>query len=89
MDHLEFQAKTDRELLLLAAAKINDIDIKIDSVCVTIVKHSEELDEVGNRVTIIEEQIHSNKKILWGIVGGIIAIVSGVVTVVLKHIGLS
>ncbi len=52
MTKLELEAKSDRELLLLTASKVNDVDEKLDKLC--------------EKVTGQETRITENTLILWG-----------------------
>ena len=69
-DVINVEAKSDRELLIIVANKVNQIDDKLDHVCLDVKKQGEEAEVLGNKVGVLEERVDNQRWINRGIVGG-------------------
>ena len=87
-DQLEFEAKNDRELLLLAASKLNVIDEKLDSICGIVNEHNDKFNTLSEEICEVRTHSKNNRSLivaLWFIIsGGVITLV----TTILKRWGL-
>ena len=84
MPSIDFEAKTDRELLIMTAQACNAIDKRLAELNGTVRQHSERLTKLETKARIECEAIKENKSLTRiftyiGIIAAIIGIIIGVV----------
>jgi len=86
MDKIHYEAKTDRELLLITVEEVNNLSEKLDSVCGIMEAYDKMFEKQQAEISANENKIKNINTMLKGVVAGIVAIASTVVGFLLNHI---
>ena len=89
MEHIEFETKSDRELLILVAQKTNDIVNHLATLNESVAKHSTEIASIKAQMRGgCDDKPH--RQILkdnWQLISGIVALLLGVLFALGKSCG--
>ena len=78
-DGINIEAKSDRELLIMAISKINEMDEKLDGVCGNIVDHDDKINNLEPKLKVLEDRADTQKSINFSILIVGIAFISNAI----------
>jgi len=93
IDHINIEAKTDRELLIMAVSnlnslsqKVDDLDEKVDAACGMVNDNKEEIEALNIRVAVVEDRVNLQLKVVLATVITVITSIVGLIIAAVKRV---
>jgi hypothetical protein len=83
---IQFETKTDRELLLITAKEVNSLSEKLETTCKTIENQEKRFDKDEKNIVVLQEKVKSQRKVINTIVAAVVSVVVAIFGFIIKAI---